>query len=222
LRRAIPSFTVEVRRRPRLVTNTSQSLQSSETKILWTGVERESLTVAATALEPERSNQVPIDAVVSCAKGRILRSLVPEEPNASLSASTLDPISRARKRPQARVPKPSDQTSCQSHGAPQDEGTGVSSSEPAAPPSRVAGNGSRLALRSKAKRREKKPTTLDDSRVAPSFEDQRYMTRTDSPPIPLPSVDETSSESRRRVIMGRYVFGDELKPGERWKRRFRT
>lgn len=237
MRRAIASFTVEVRRRPRLAT-ASQCVQRSETKIPQTGVERESLPVAAAALEAERSNQILIEAVASRPKGRILWSLVPEAPNASLSVSTLDPTSCAQKRPQVRALKGRDQTSrswrnfgssservaplvdnlstasCRSYGAPQDERTGLSPSEPTAAPSQVAGNGGRLAPRSKAKQRDKMPTPLDDSRATHSLEDQRYRTGTDSP-----SVDEGSRQSRRRTIMGRYVFGDELKPGERWKRR---
>jgi hypothetical protein len=28
-----------------------------------------------------------------------------------------------------------------------------------------------------------------------------------------------SAKGRKRIIMARYVFGDEDKPGERWKRR---
>jgi hypothetical protein len=33
------------------------------------------------------------------------------------------------------------------------------------------------------------------------------------------AVDDVSRPKRKRTIMGRYVFDDELKPGERWKRR---
>ena len=228
MRRAIPSFTVEVRRRPRLPINTSQNVQPSETKIPQAGVERESHPVAAATFEAEKSNQFPVDVAASRPKGRILQSLVPEEPlgrqlrDASSSASTSDPISRAQKRPRVRALKMAlvDRILSITRRA-LDEGTGLSPSAPTAAPSQVAGNGSRLPLRSKAKRRDKMPTTLDDSRAAPSLEDQRYRAGTDSPPAPLPSVDESSRQSRRRTIMGRYVFGDELKPGERWKRRLR-
>ncbi len=248
MRRAIPSFTVEVRRRPRLATNSSQSVQSSETKIQQAGVERESHRVAAAAFEAETSNQ-PVDVATSHPKGRILQSLVPEEPlrrqlrDASSSASTSDPTSRAQKRPPVRTPKGKDQTSKsprnleslsdqtaplvdnlsnasrQSTGVPPDEGTGPSPSVPTAAPSQVVGNAGGLALRPKAKRRDKMPTSFDDSRVTLSLKDQRSRTGTDSLPTPLPSVDESSRQSRKRTIMGRYVFGDELKPGERWKRR---
>jgi hypothetical protein len=33
------------------------------------------------------------------------------------------------------------------------------------------------------------------------------------------AVADVSRPNRKRTIMGRYVFGDEFKPGERWKRR---
>ena len=250
MRRAIPSFTVEVRRRPRLATN-SQSVQPSETKIPQAGVERESHRVTAAAFETEKSNQFPVDVAPSHPKGRILQSLVPEEPlrrqlrDAPSSASTSDPTSRAQKRPQVRALKGNDQTSksprnleslsdqtaplvdglstasCRSSGVPLDEGTGPSPSVPTATPSQVVGNGG-LALRSKAKRRDKMPTFFDDSRATLSLKDQRSRTGTDSLSTPLPSVDESSRQSRKRTIMGRYVFGDELKPGERWKRRLLT
>ena len=62
------------------------------------------------------------------------------------------------------------------------------------------------------------PISFDDSRAT-------LLLRTNDPDrdelsaTPLPSVDESSRQVRKRTIMGRYVFGDELKPGERWKRR---
>ena len=153
---------------------------------------------------------------------RILQSLVPEEPlrrqlrDASSSASTSDPTSRAQKRPPVRTPKGKDQTSKsprnleslsdqtaplvdnlstasrQSTGVPPDEGTGPSPSVPTAAPSQVVGNASGLALRPKAKRRDKMPTSFDDSRATLSLKDQRSRTGTDSLPTPLPSVDEST------------------------------
>jgi hypothetical protein len=249
LRRAVPSFTVEVRRRPRLATNSSQIVQPSETKIPQAGVEQESHHVVAAALEAEKSNRFPVDVAGSHPKGRILQSLVPEEPlrrqlrDASLSASTSDPTSRAQMRLPVRALKGKDQTSKpprnlessfdqtaplmdslsaasrRSSGVPLDEGTGLSLSAPTPAPSQVVGNAGGLALRPKAKRGDKVPTSLDDSRATPSLKDQRSRTGPDSLPMPLPSEDESSRQSRKRTIMGRYVFGDELKPGERWKRR---
>jgi hypothetical protein len=54
--------------------------------------------------------------------------------------------------------------------------------------------------------------------VCSETHDQR-CTIADSPAMPPSSADERSRQSRKRTIMGRHTFGDELKLGERWKRR---
>src|SRR5271166_1521274 len=57
----------------------------------------------------------------------------------------------------------------------------------------------------------------DDVRAKPLPIDQRSAIGTDSSAT-LPSrVDDRPPQGRKRTIMARYVFGDELKPGERWK-----
>src|SRR5271165_4862517 len=78
LTRIIPSFTVEVRRRPRLATNSSQGVQSLETKTRPTAFERESHRLAAATFEAKTSNQPSGDGAASYPKRRILESLVPE------------------------------------------------------------------------------------------------------------------------------------------------
>jgi hypothetical protein len=248
LRRAVPSFTVEVRRRPRPATTSGPNVQSSETKPQQAALDRGAHRVAAAAFEAKKMNQSPVGVAASYPKGRILPSLLDEElllrlRDASLSASTSDQTSRAQKRPSVRALKGKDQTSKlprnlesssdqtaalvdslsaasrRSSGVPLDEGTGLSPSAPTPAPSQVVGNAGGLALRPKAKRRDKVPTSFDDCRATPSLKDQRPRTGPDSLPRPPSSVDESSRQSRKRTIMGRYVFGDELKPGERWKRR---
>ena len=83
----------------------------------------------------------------------------------------------------------------------------------------VVGNSGGPAPRPKAKRRVQIPIALDASPATVSAKDQRSIARTDSlGALPTP-VDDVSRPNRKRTIMGRYVFGDELKPGERWKRR---
>ena len=63
------------------------------------------------------------------------------------------------------------------------------------------------------------PIFLDAGGATPLLTDQRSTIGTYSLATPPSSVGELSRQSRKRTIMGRYVFGDELKPGERWKRR---
>jgi hypothetical protein len=71
----------------------------------------------------------------------------------------------------------------------------------------------------KAKRSDKIMISRDDVRGKPSSNDQLSAIEADSPAAIPSRVDDRSPQSRKRTIMARYVFGDELKPGERWKRR---
>ena len=65
------------------------------------------------------------------------------------------------------------------------------------------------------------PIAPDASRADASAKDQLFIPRTE-PLVALPtSVEDASPPNRKRTILGRYVFGDELKPGERWRQRLR-
>ena len=249
MRRAIPSFAVEVRRRPRLTTTSNPDAQSSETKSPRAGFDRESHRASAAAFGATQVDSSPTD-VASSPRGRILPSLVPEEPlrrplgYAALTTAEFDPPSRAPKRPPVRTLK--DQTSRlprnsrfsseenaplaerlstklgQTSSVQSDEGAGVSPRVATTAQSQVVGESDSLAPSAKAKRRDKAAISSDDVRAKPLRNDQRSAIGTDSSAT-LPSrLDERSPQSRKRTIMARYVFGDELKPGERWKRRLLT
>jgi hypothetical protein len=244
LRRAIPSFTVEVRRRPRLATTSNPDVQSSETRPPQAAFDRESSHAAAAAFGSKQVDQSRVDVAASHPRGRILPSLVHDEPRHRLledAAADSELPSRASKRLSVRTSKRKDQasklprnssfsadenaplaerSSTKSHrtsGVQSGEGAGASTSATTAP-TQVAGG---PALLAKAKRREKLPTSRDDFRAKPLPDDQASAMGTDSPAT-LPSRrDAQSPEGRKRTIMARYVFGNELKPGERWKRRLR-
>jgi hypothetical protein len=204
LRRAVPSFTVEVRRRPRLAT-LNPNAQSSETKPPQGAFDRESHRASAAAFAVKKVDPSPTD-VGSSPKGRILPSLVPDEPlrrplrDVALTTAESDPPSRAPKRPSARALKRLDQASKSLWNS------GFSSAESAP-----------LAVR-----RDESAISRDDARAKPLPNDQQSAIGRDFPAT-LPSrVADRSPQSRKRTIMTRYVFGDELKPGERWKRRLLT
>jgi hypothetical protein len=251
LRRAVPSFTVEVRRRPRLAT-LSPDAQSPETRSPQAGFDRESHRVAAAALEAKKVDPSPVDVAASSPRGRILPSLVPDEslcrplPDAPVSAAEFAPPSRAPKRPSVRMSKGKDQTSRlprnskvssaeraplaerlstasrQPSSVQSDEGAGVSPRIATTAQSQVVGDSSGLALRARAKRGDEAAIARDDDRAKPWPNDQRSAIGTDSLAT-LPSrVDDRSPQGRKRTIMARYVFGDALKPGERWKRLLTT
>jgi hypothetical protein len=53
----------------------------------------------------------------------------------------------------------------------------------------------------------------------PSLEALQPVIGADAPSVQTPSAAGRPPEDRQRKILGRYVFGDDFKPGERWKRR---
>ncbi len=116
MRRAVPLFTVEVRRRPRLATTSNADAQSSETRFPQAGFDRASHRVAAAAFEAKKADPSPTE-VASSPKGRILPSLVPDASlrrtlrDAALTPAEFDPPPQAPKRPPARTSKGKDQAS---------------------------------------------------------------------------------------------------------------
>jgi hypothetical protein len=173
-----------------------------------------------------RGTEMPIqpsnDGNASSPKGRILPSLVPEQ-QARRSAprrlivrfSVAFSIARAEVAVIARVEGqgPQSKLSRNLDASPELTAQFDGDCEPS------VGNSSGQAPRPKANRRVQVPTALDASSVPISAKDQRSITRTESLGALATAVDDASPPNRKRTILGRYVFGDELKPGERWKRR---
>jgi hypothetical protein len=116
LRRAVPSFTVEVRRRPRLATSSNPDAESSETRSPQAGFDREWRRASAAAFGAKKADPSPVD-VASPPKGRILPSLVSDESlrrllrDAAPTPAESAPPSRAPKRPSVQTSKGKDQTS---------------------------------------------------------------------------------------------------------------
>jgi hypothetical protein len=247
LRHAVPSFTVEVRRRPRLVTSPSQQLQSSKSKTPPTAFRSDSYRLAAAAFGTTKTPDQPfIKDEASPPKRRILPSLIPEPSpdgqhrDALLFAAGSDAVSRVRKPPAVRPMKGRDPESKLSRNlelspeqmtqevdrssvrsvraslSPSDE-SAVSQVPPKATPTEPVGNVAGPSP--KAKRRVQPRSAFDVSSFPVAATNRRSITRTDSSGALLTVVDNDSRPDRKRTIMGRYVFGDGLKPGERWKRR---
>jgi hypothetical protein len=198
LRRAFPSFTVEVRRRPRLATTLSPEL-SPETKPPQAGFNRESARVAAATSGAKQVDPSPVD-VASTPRGRILPSLVPEEslrrPLRDAAPTPTDPPSRAPKRPAVRT---------QTSRLPRNSSFSSDANAPLA---------ERLSTRS---HRTASVQSDDGAGASPSI-----ATTAPSQVVGDSRGPALSAKGRKRTIMARYVFGDEFKPGERWKRRLLT
>ena len=249
MRRAVPSFTVEVRRRPRLATDSSQDLQLSEAKTRPAAFEHESHRLAARTFGAAKTpNQPSGDGAASYPQRRILPSLVPEEPpggqpqDAFLSAGAPHPMSHAQKPASAAPMKGKDHMSASPRNldasseltaqladrsslgsarssASSIDGTAASSGVPTATAIEVVADTGGTAPRPMAEPRVRVPIALDASPVPVAAKDRGFITRTDALGALPTTVDDVSRPKRKRTIMGRYVFGDELKPGERWKRR---
>ena len=245
MRRAVPSFTVEIRRRSRLATTLSPRAPSSEPRSPRAEFDREPHRAQAARFVAKEVDPSPID-VTSAPTGRILPSLIRDEPllvtlrDAALTPVESAPISRASRQSSARPSQAKDQptklrqnSSAPAHeGQPvveeqlitsrrmsrvqSDEGAGASPRGQTGAPSPVGGGSPDLALSARAKRIDKIATFVS---AKPLHDDQRSTTKTDSPAPTSSRVDGRSPESRKRTIMARYVFGDALGPGERWKRR---
>jgi len=249
LRRAVPSFTVELRRRPRLATNSSQNPRLSETKTLQAPFERVLHRVAAEAFEANTSTS-PANVAPAQPTGRILQCLVPDEtprgqPREVLLSSPSSDLTSVPQSPRrARASGGGDQTkelprnsesspieitavqetrstaSHRSSSEPTGEMTGVTLSGSTAS-NRVFESSGGRALIPNAKRRRETQVSLDGS-ADPLVNDRQSDTKMDIVTTPIPTVVEPPRQSRQRNIMARYVFGEELGPGERWKRRLIT
>jgi hypothetical protein len=206
LRRAVPSFTVEVRRRPRLPTTSNPDVQSSETRPPQAAFDRASDRAAAAAFGANIDGS-PVDVAPTRPRGRILPSLVPDESrhhlleDAPVPATDSERPSRAPKRPSARALKRATQAS----NSPRN--SSFSSEEHAPPVEEHAPSAERPSTNSQRTSRMQSDEGASATTCAPSqvVEDGLML----------------SANGRKRTIMARYVFGDEDKPGERWKRRLR-
>jgi hypothetical protein len=88
----------------------------------------------------------------------------------------------------------------------------VSPGKPAATSNEVAAPASRKAYKKRAKK-------FGLSSIAAWLNEPEPAIIEAAPPAPPSPTSEVAPTARKRTIMGRYVFGDELKPGERWKKR---
>jgi hypothetical protein len=203
MRRAVPSFTVEVRRRPRLPITSNPGAHPPQSKAPQAAFDRASHGAAATAFGAKKMDGSLVDVAASRPTGRILPSLIPDEPwnrgleYAPVSAADSESLSRAPKRLSVRAQ--GDQVS-------KSPGNSSFSCDENAP---LAGERSSTKF-------HRTPSVQSNEGAGP--------TPGDPTPAPTQVVADSrglapSVKDRKRIIMARYVFGDEDKPGERWKRR---
>jgi hypothetical protein len=237
LKRNTPSFTVEVRRQPRRASNSSTNGRLFETAPVRSAFDRDTQRAADAVFEPREPEQPLPDAAPSAPKGRILPSLVVDDSAAHsfredsrLEFESEETPRRTRRRserlPKAAKPlKPRRQSaSPTAEAAPFLDGLASGSALETAEalfvsPGRSAATSKEVAApasRKAPKKRAKKPGL---SSIAAWLNEPEPAIIEATPPAPPSPAGEVAPTARKRTIMGRYVFGDELKPGERWKKR---
>jgi hypothetical protein len=232
LKRNIPSFTVEVRRQPRRASNPSANGRLFETAPIRTAFDRDTQRAADAVFEAKAPEQPLPDSAPSAPKGRILPSLVVDDASMRSFREDLEQLDESARGPPKRrsarfqkTAKPSKSrrisASPTAETAPLAVAIVVPPSEPPAASREAAGSAGAPASHKAPKRRVKKPKVPEYDRIAAWLAQPEPMIIAHSPPAAPSPVGEVSPNTRKRSIMGRYVHGDELKPGERWKRLLR-
>ena len=223
MKRNIPTFTVEVRRQPRRASNPSANGRLFETAPVRTAFDRDAQRAADAVFEAKPPEQPLLDSAPSAPKGRILPSLVVDD--ASMRSFHEDPEQSdesARgpaKRRSARFQKTAKPSKPRRISA-----SPTAETAPLTPPAAaivVPPREPPAASHKAPKRRVKKPKVAEYDRIAAWLAEPEPTIIAHSPPAAPSAADEVSPKAHKRTIMGRYVFGDELKPGERWKRLLR-
>jgi hypothetical protein len=245
LKRATPSFTVEYRQTKRRLNPGGAKLGSVEANFAPIGLSETTHRVAISAFKTASAKQ-SVDVVAhSVPAGRILPSLVEADPvTGQSSRGRPNNVAEPRETENPRdgnaesysyggarevertTPPPTSQTAPRSLGDPIHAGEGLE------PPLAVAGTlvrGQPVAPRlgvgelvtPKSKKRMSHPVERQKNLDEVWATDRSDIALTNSVSDASP-VGEPSSSVRKGRILGRYVFHDDLRPGESWKRRIET
>jgi hypothetical protein len=226
LKRTTPSFTVEYRQAKRRPNSASAKPSWANAKLVATGLDEQTNRIAMSAFKTAAAKPPATVIAPSIPSARILPSLVETVPVTGPSSLESAESGSYGSASQAGHAKPA---SASETGALQ-LGERVCTAEGLKPPPVVAAillseqpATSRLGVGKAATRRPKKRTERQEkSDDAPGTSADRSETTltnlaSESPPVSVPS-----STVRKSRILGRYVFRDELRPGESWKRRNET
>ena len=238
MKRVLPSFTVEIRRQQRRAP-TSANLGWVRTKPAFIAFSDKQLS--STAAEIRKVDAPVAEPGAPRPSGRILPDLseIDLRSNRVVDASSSNAETRGRKfRPttdagQNGRPRGRTRTSTSENAAPMADPPippespacsrlGRSSSiasPPSMPPPSTVSVDDVSATNVRVTRHDKAPTLSESPQAPPSREASRPLLPADAPSGQTPPVPEESPTDRRRKILGRFIFGGDLKPGERWKRR---
>ena len=246
MKRAPPSFTVEIRRQqkrgatgvnpgwvqrlarsisgePRRVASPAPEIRKVDGPAAEPAAPRPSGQILPNLAEIELQNNRPLEAPSSvAAKIPAIKATSERKYRQTTNARQVE---RARGRPKTSAaenasPMNSAPTPAKSSSAGQlDEATAIPPSRPFAPPASTAARNSASGTPARVTRPAKPSKPVKSPRTPPSLEALQPVIEADAPSVQTPSAAGRPPEDRQRKILGRYVFGDDLKPGERWKRR---
>jgi len=247
LKRPIPSFSIEIRKRPGRVTGPGINARLFETKAPPLELDRDSHRAAAAIFAPRSTVVDP----ASASMGRVLPVLTFDQPLNSEAPNELSAASESERetlvadRPTPKsgdgsalrrnsrnrpVALPKESPSVANYGL--EAAVDDPSEQRLKDGAKVSARKRRStkigsAKRTKAQTSHSSAPELNNQQVAfldhdpsPRSEDRNSAAVADLQVSPS-QLDEAAGRIRGRTIWGRYVTGDELKPGERWKARLR-
>jgi hypothetical protein len=230
LKRATPSFTVEYRQAKQRSNSRSAKPGWANAKLVSRGLDEQTNRIAISAFKTAVVKPPAEVVAPSIPSGRILPSLVETAPVTGQSNPGSAQSRSYGGAAQAGHAKPA----LAGGTAARQLGEHVYPAEGLEPPIALAATlplgqptTSRLSAGKAATRRSEKPTRrppeqqakLDD---APGTFVDRSETALVNSASDLPPAGKPSLTIRKSRILGRYVFRDELGPGESWKRRIET
>jgi hypothetical protein len=247
LKRASSSFTVEIRRRQKrgavtpnlgwVETKLAMSASGGKPPRISGAVETAKLEAPAVqpAAPPVSGRILPDLAEIELQSHRLAEGLAERgvkdlrlrvaEGHKSKPTAVAEHIVRRRGRPKSsanEIVSPMDSASISARTSSAgllDRATAIPPARPQAPSAGTAAGDSESATTARVKRPAKPRKSFESHRALPSLENLQPVIAVVAPSSRSSSASEGLPPVRQRKILGRYVFGDDLKPGERWKRR---
>jgi hypothetical protein len=241
VRHTTPSFTVEVRRTSKRATSQKAQAWVTDMKPKISESTRTSY-LAANAPFRTKPSQEPGHKTAPPHTGRILPSLIDESPaslelrdssSSKQEATSTSPRAtrlQGASRQAVRTPKPPKNSpyTAEADAKAPDYGAKGQATDNDASTSPIAAalphpppNAASPKVRKKENSRKAAPIYSEPDEAVPLSEGQTSTAEPNAKANSPSNVQEDPTPVRKRLITGRYVLGDEFKPGERWKRLLR-
>ena len=235
VQRTTPSFTVEVQRTSRRGTGQTAQTWLAESKPQISESTRLSLLVADAPFRTAPAEEPSQEIAPPHRVGRILPSLIDEDAaNWALRDSSASeqeapsPSPRRQGKPRgdgitAALPQRNSWPATEADALGTDNGAKAPASDDDPSSNQTVAqlhpqpNETRPTVRMKEASRKTGSIDSEHNQVVPSASGQTTMAEMNAKATTLSNIQDGPTPVRKRLIIGRYVVGDEFKPGERWK-----